>query len=472
MNRLYEFGPFFLDSRNGLLRRGAEEIQLTAKAFMTLLLLVENAGVLVTKQELLERVWPESFVEPANVTQTVYVLRKLLGGSATHGSYISTVPGRGYRFVAPVRVIDAAMTSPPTPNRSTWDRISPRPAFATAAALLILLLAVVLNSSTPNSESKPSVSPAAQRYYVLGRHYWSQHTKAGLKAGLRYFEAALKLSPNYAQAYSGLSDSYVLLGFYSPSKAERERNYDLALAAARTGIAIDPSVAEPHGSLGRVLMERSDKKFDNEAESEYKTAIALDPNYASVRQWYSWFLLARGRKEQALEQISRAHNLDPLSPIINFALGSQLYWLHKYAASSTQWHQTIALDPNSVESYYGAGLADEQLGNKQTALKEFHKALALSPQDPDIIGAIAYVYAASRDAESATRLMNRIVRLRPVSAYNLALINIALGHRDKALRWLVVAKATHDSNIDWLYNDPRMASIQGDFKRKIAYKTS
>jgi tetratricopeptide (TPR) repeat protein len=408
----------------------------------------------VPKDELLDRVWPDGFIEPANLTQTIYVLRKTLDDA--DAQIIETVPGRGYRFAAPVQIsaepeqlIVSSQKSRPLLLRFLW------PTFAAVLALVMM----ALRSSAPSAGQSALVSLEAHRDYVLGRYYWSQRTLPGVVLGMRYFKAALQSSPAYAQAYSGIADSYAILGYYSAANsAARVRELTLARAAAMRAISLDPNLAEAHASLG--FTDSLIGENDRETAREFQRSIALDPAYATAREWYSWYLFNHRDLQGALTQMEQARNLDPLSPIINFALANQLFFSRRYEEASEQWHQAISIDPNTEIGFYGAGLADEELGDFQLATQEFRHALALSPKDPDTMGALAYVLARSQQPNRARRLLEKISRMKPLPAYDMALVSDALGQRAEALRWLAVAESQHDHNVANYSMDPRMDGLR------------
>ena len=456
MTQTYEFGPFRLDERAGNVTRDHHELHLTAKGYATLLFLVQRAGSLVLKDELLDHIWPEGFVEPANLTQTIYVLRKTLDDADAR--LIETVPGRGYRFAAPVKVMEHSdqLTQQPDP-RPLWVKLA-----SPVAAAILVAITLALHSSTSSAGQTAVISPEAHRDYVLGRYYWSQRTYPSVMLGLRYFRAATQTSPVFAQAYSGIADSYAILAYYEEGTPERAHNLKLARDAALHAISLDPNVAEAHASLAFAdnLTGSYQGEYEFEAAREFQRSIALDANYATAREWYSWFLFYHHDTQGALAQMEQARDLDPLSPIINFALANQLFFSRRYEEAAEQWHTAITIDPSTEIGYYGAGLADEQLGNFDLAVGEFRHALSLSPKDPDTIGALAHALARMQQPDSARRLLAQIAAMRPAPAYDLALVNEALGQRQVALRWLAVARSRHDRNFTSLLYDPRMDELR------------
>jgi DNA-binding winged helix-turn-helix (wHTH) protein/tetratricopeptide (TPR) repeat protein len=456
LSQVYEFGPFRLDSRRESLSCDGREVHLTAKGYATLLLLVERAGSLVSKDEVLASVWPNGFVEPANLTQTVYVLRKALGDA--DGQLIETVPSRGYRFTPPVRVSPSSngVAHAPAAVNKTRARVLGLALPLVAAALL---LAMFGNRLFPPTHAIAAPNPQALRDYILGRHYWSERTIPNIKLGLHYFDAALAIAPTYAAAESGVADSYSAMAYYGPYGAQHSQYLRLSRSAALRAIQFDPNSAEAHASLA-FADEFLGKTYRTDVAPEFQRSIDLDGRYATAREWYSWYLFNHDKMQDAIAQMVQARNLDPLSPVINEALGSQLYYSHRYAEAADQWHLSITIDPTSENVYYGAGLADDQLGQNQRAEREFEHALTIAPGDPDIMSALAHVYADARDPGSALRWLARFENMKPTPAYDIAVVKEALGQQEQALKWLTVATSLHDANLTVLDIDPRMDHVR------------
>jgi DNA-binding winged helix-turn-helix (wHTH) protein/tetratricopeptide (TPR) repeat protein len=461
VSHVYAFGPFRLDLQNESLSRGSKPIHLTAKAYSVLRLLVEHSERLVPKEEILKLIWPDGFVEPANLTQTVYVLRKALDDR--DAKLIETVPGRGYRLAARVErqsLISGAPRSRATPSTQTRAAVH----VAWLAGLFLAVGAVGGSDVVANHVPVVSMDPRVQRDYLLGRHYWNERSIPSIKLGLRYFKQALAIDPNNALVHSGLADSYSALAYYSGWDKSR---FEMSRAEALKAVALDPQAAEGHASLAFVDSFLG-PTYLPEVAREFQRSIALDGRYATAHEWYSWFLFNHGDAKGALVQMARARDLDPTSPIINFALANQLYYLRKYKEASEQWHLGISILPDSEEGYYGAGLSDEQAGDEPRAERELQRALTFAPNDPDVLGALAHVYVRAGQTKKGLALLSRISVMRPAPAYEIALVETALGQQDAAVQWLGVAEKQRDMNLVEFSLDPRMDKLRRNMTRYVA----
>ncbi|MBC5804602.1 MAG: hypothetical protein DLM53_06385 [Candidatus Eremiobacter antarcticus] len=380
------------------------------------------------------------------------MLRKVLGPPAGHRTFIETVPSRGYRFVVPVK--SSEQPSPPNLRSEVRPAIVRRAGWAGAALALVAML-MLLHSSSSRSFGT-SENGSAQKDYLLGRYYWNQRTPPALQTSLRYFQAAVRESPSSALAYSGLADSHTALGIYVETGKRKQREFWIAQTTARHAIELDTGSAEAHASLGYALW-LSGRGHAREAAAQFQESIRLNGEYAPARQWYSWMLYSQDKLNEAYRQMATAHDIDPVSPIINYALGYQLYYLRRYKEASAQWHQTMAMSPANVQSYLGAGLADAQLGDKRDALRELRSALRLNPADPDAMGSLAHLYASSKQPKDAQRLLERMGKMRPVPAMYMAVVRETMGQHEEAVKWLAVAKKQPD--FEDLAMDPQMDGL-------------
>jgi tetratricopeptide (TPR) repeat protein len=184
------------------------------------------------------------------------------------------------------------------------------------------------------TEARPVV-PEAYQAYLLGRYYWNKRTADGLAKSGQYFQDAIKKDPNYAVAYSGLSDYFAFLTLIGgPEILPPTQAMTQAKSAAVRALQLDNSLAEAHASMGHVL-HNYDWDFAG-AEREFKRAIELNPNYSTVHHWYAHLLMQTGRVNESLDEAKRALDLDPLSPFVNNGLVRQYYLARQYDKAVAQ----------------------------------------------------------------------------------------------------------------------------------------
>jgi TolB-like protein/tetratricopeptide (TPR) repeat protein len=230
---------------------------------------------------------------------------------------------------------------------------------------------LTLNSRTPLRIETP-IDVRAHEEYLRGRYQWNKRDKPGLTKAVGHFERAIQIDPLYARAYSGLADSYGLLSVYAP----REETLAKAEAAARKALEIDPLLAEAHASLGLSAMNY--RLSWQESEREYKRAIQIDPNYATAHHWYAESLSAQGRFDDALAEIERARELDPLSLIIATDTGKILCYARRYPEAIDWLRKVLAEDPTFSEAHLYLVQAYMNSGRLNEALAELDTF-----QDPD-----------------------------------------------------------------------------------------
>jgi DNA-binding winged helix-turn-helix (wHTH) protein/TolB-like protein/Tfp pilus assembly protein PilF len=620
----YEFGRFRLKSDERVLLREEELVPLTPKAFDILLTLLENDGRIVHKDDLMKKVWPNTFVEEGNLTQNVSLLRKALGESANGPQFIETVPRRGYRFVAPVSKINrtngehlseipnkhplpnalASLPAESSPAPGKWEpgtrnlkletifRRVPALALALAAVLAsvvgiaylsvrdkagastaaiqsIAVLPFVDDSpdadaeylddeiaeSLVNSLTKlpklrvvprsvmitykgrnvdprkvgeelnvravvtgrvhrhgdtisiqadlidlDSVSQIwgqhydrrladillvqeeisrdifenlrlklnveeqkqleAYRLYLKGRNAWNKRTPEGLQQGIDYFQQAINTDPNYAAAYAGLADCYnmqVIYGVHQPKDG-----FPKAKEAAVKALEIDETLAEAHSSLAFIKFRWDRDRV--EAEREFQLAIKHKPTYAPAHQWYSSYLAALERFDEAIAEAKRTQELEPLSFIASSHLGWILYLSGRNDEAIAQCTKILNLDPNSFPARRYIGLAYEQKGMYPQAIAEFQKGVKISGS-PLMLALLGHAYAASGKTAEARQVLTDLHELetrRYVSPYTVAAIYTGLGEKDQAFKWLEQAYEERDV---WLMNlkvDPVFAKLRSD----------
>jgi len=281
------------------------------------------------------------------------------------------------------------------------------------------------------------VNPEAYESYLKGRYFWNKRTADGLKVALAYFNQAIDEDAKYAQSYSGLADTYALLGDWQYAAMTPKEALPKAKAAAIKALELDSALGEAHNSLAFCL-DGFDWDFDS-AGKEFRRAIELNPGYATAHHWYAWHLSLLGRYDEAIVEMRKAENLDPLSLIINADLAELLVLAHSYDESIRQSRKTIEMDPNFALAHNQLGQAYLQKQMHDEAIAELQKAVQLSAGSPTCIANLARVYAASGKRSEAAKLLSDLKkRSNPgySHASEIAVIYAALGDKNQAMTWL------------------------------------
>ena len=285
------------------------------------------------------------------------------------------------------------------------------------------------------------VNPEAYESYLKGRYFWNKRTADSLRAALAYFKQAIEEDPNYAQAYSGLADTYALLGDWEYGVLAPNEAYPKAKAAAIKALELDNTLSEAHTSLAF-----SSDVFDwdwESAEREFRRAIELNPGYATAHHWYAWHLSETGRNSEAVAEMRKAENLDPLSLIISADIAEILLVAHLNDEAIEQGRKTVVMDPNFAIGHYELGQAFVQKHSYNEAIAEFHKAIELSGGSVPCRSNLAYAYAVSNKRNEAVRLLNDLKTRSTGNASEIALMYVGLGDKDQAMKWLEKAYEEH-----------------------------
>lgn len=602
-NRSFEFGRFRLNVAERVLLRDSEVVPLTPKVFDILLTLVENRGQVVSKEDLMKRVWPDTFVEEGNLTQNISLLRKALGESPGGVQFIETVPRRGYRFVAPINeklsektneltaFAPVAAAEIPVPAAVVSPARRRTPAFVLAAGLVIAgiigvmyftskagntsaiqsiaVLPFVDESADPDAEYindkiaeslinslsklpqlrvvprsvvasykgkamdprkvgeelnvravvtgrmrrhgdiisiqadlidlqnvaqlwgqhydhkvsdvllvqddiardifenlrlKLNVEEKKQldsyRMYLKGRNAWNKRTSDALQEAIQFFNQAIEIDANNSAAYAGLADCYNMLVVYG--RLQPKDGFPKAKEAAAKALEIDESSAEAHSSMAFIKFRWDWNRA--ETEREFQTAIKLKPAYASAHQWYSSYLVAVERFDEAIAEAKRTEELEPLSFVASSHLGWIYYLSGKNDEAIEQCRKILELDPSSFPARRYLGLAYEAKGMYPEAIAEFQKGVKLSGS-PLMLALLGHAYAVAGKKAEAQQVLNDLQQLqeqRYVSPYTVAAIYAGLDDREQAFAWLEKAVETRDI---WLMNlkvDPVFAKLRNE----------
>ena len=610
--RYLRFGAFQLDRRERLLLRTGQPVALPPKAVDLLIALAEEPGALRTKEELLARVWPDVIVDESNLSQTIFVLRKALGGDE---EWIGTVPRRGYRFSGDVRAEDSAIPAPlalpaplmplairasePTPRRR-FPRSRPLIAAAIAAIVIAVTAAAVINLRKqhdgdtihsiavlpfrPLNEqrgdrplelgiadtlvTKLSVLPdliiaptravagfvdhpvaslvagrtldvdavvegsiqrvgqrircnvrllrvsdgrailadeydedasdlfvledriaqrvadaldlqlsrrsrrdlarhstknaEAYRLYTQGRFQWNTFSGAGLIASLRYYEAALKLDPRYADAWAGLANSYSVIGIYGP--LPREESFMKAREAALRALALDPDHANAHAALAG-----SDIFYTHnwrEADEELHRALASDPNDVDAHSLRAYLLQAFARSEESIAEVRRAQEIDPTWLVPRNDRLKALFFARRFDEAIAEGRRIISLEPRNRFALSITAFALIARGQPGQAASLAQDELSIAANDARAISSLGVVAAHTGDRATAQKQIETLKQFQNSgdwrADYERATVYAALGDNTAAFAALDDALASHYPFIWEVHSDPRLDSLHND----------
>lgn len=615
--KVYEFEEFRLDAKSHRLfrRESGELVPLTPKAIDLLLFLVQNKMRILTKDELLEVVWDNSFVEESNLSQTIFVLRKTLGENKKEPRFILTAPNRGYQFIATVSeinpddkileegfLLDVNLskdanpkpkiqnptllwlaiplvllfglsiyffypTSKPATVRevksiailpfedlsaeqtekylgvsladaltnkfSSLNQLTVRPTrtvskyvdshedagkigrelqvdavldgriqrigdrirlsiqlirssdnttiwtenfddnftnfFAVQDSIsqkVVQSLALQLDDKEREKFNRQGTQNAqAYEEFLRGRFFWNKRTAADFERSIQHFQKALELDPNFAQAYSALAETYVLVNLFGTK--HNPNAFPMAKAAAERALQLDNQLAEAHAALAQVKMQY-DYNWAG-TETEYLKAIELNPNNATVRQWYGEFLALQGSTDESLVQMEKAIEFDPTSLSTNNALALTLLRSHKSDEGLAVIEKVLEMDANFPWALHYQCRAFFQKADFEKAIGACRKALAVSNQSIFMKSNLASILARAGRASEARQILAELQQTAQtgyVSPYNFAMIYNSLGEKTATFKYLNQAIDEHDFLIPSLKGDTLFLNLHDDSQFK------
>lgn len=320
----------------------------------------------------------------------------------------------------------------------------------------------------PRTLTTAPVEPEAYNLYLSGRYEWHKRSEAGLLKAVDLFRDATERAPGYARAHAGLGDAYAVLAFYDylpPAEA-----FPLAVASARRAIELDPTLAEPHATLGYAALYH---EWDGEqAEIAFLRAIDLDPSYSTGRQWYANLLLAAGRFDESAVEMRVAQELDPLSLIANAALGFVWYQAGESQRALDQLRHALQLNDDFDPAHLWYGMTLEDLGRFEEAVLEYEKAVAASGSAISRAALARGLARAGREREARALVaqLEQESETGYVPAFEIAKVYEGLGEPDAAMIWLRRAFADRSHSMAFLAVDRQLARLRArqDFQQLVA----
>lgn len=621
-NDIFEFEGFRLDAGKRLLiDSSGENVALMPKVFDTLVILVENAGKVVSKDELLSEIWADTVVEENNLTQNISSLRRILGEKPGQHRFISTIPGRGYKFVAKVTRIETDSPEPHGEDDAKWGSIDPAMSepnpvagqpdarergYRTAilvAAVAILGIGVIAaaylmwsrraasepirsvavlpftnSSHLPDTEylsdgiaenvinglsrltnlkvmsrnstfrfretqtdirgigtqldvdavvtgdvrqmgqdfvinvrlidarderqiwgnqyvrssadiiaaqneiaqavaqnlrlkltpsdtqllaKRDTQNPQAWQLYQRGRFHVFRLTPPEVQKGIGYFQEAIAIDPNYALAYSGISDAYRSLAL--STEMPPVEYLGRSKAAAIKAIELDESLSEGHSSLGMTIFW-GDWNWRS-AEEQYRRAVELNPNNTMAHLFHAHLLSNLGRRAESAAAMKIARELDPLFPFANALEGQFLIHAGRYDEGIAQLQKAAELAPNFWMPPLFAASGYIEKGMYADAIASARRATELSPAQTVSIAYEGFALARSGDRAGAQANLDKLLKLsteRFVPGTHIALIYVGLGEREKALEWLEKGFEQRDPKMTFLKVEPKWADLRSE----------
>lgn len=304
-------------------------------------------------------------------------------------------------------------------------------------------------------------SGPAYQEYLKGQFWLNKRNEEGFQKAIEFFNHAIEKDPGYGLAYAGLADSYALLGTYA-LLAPKE-GFPKAKAAAMKALALDGQLAEAHTSLGNLLTSY-DWDFAS-AEKEFKQAIALNPNYGTAHQWYAEYLQAMGRFDEAIAEIKRAQELDPLSLIIPTVAGRIYYCAQRYDEAIAQLEKIIQTEPRFGPAYAFITEAYLKKGRFDQAIQAAQEPVKFAPGTSVYLTILGSAYATAGKKVEAEKVLAELKELSArqyIQPSYIALLYAGLGDKDQTIVWLEKAFADRDDRLIFVMTDPLIDSLYSD----------
>ena len=319
----------------------------------------------------------------------------------------------------------------------------------------------VLAEAPPFRAATTTRSTKSYVNYLRGRQLWNKRTEPDLRQAIGFFQAAVKSDANYARAYTGLADAYAalaLLEFMPPNEA-----FPKARDAVTRALSLDADLADAHTSLGLINFQ-----YDWDwagAEQELTRAIELNPNYALAHHYFADYLKAMGRFDEAIEQIEKAQELDPLSLAINTGVGHVLYLSRQYDKAIEQYKRAVDLDPFFMATHLWFGRPYLEKGMFADAIEELETAVRLSGESTLALAMLGHGLASAGRRDEAMRILDKL-RARSTSqyvpSYWIAVVYNGLRDRDQVIAWMRRALEERSSWLVWSNVEPRFDWIRQD----------
>jgi len=474
---VFRFGAFELDVPSQQLRKNGVRVRLQTKPFQLLLMLVERAGQILTRDECHRVLWGgDTFGEfDHNLNNAINKLRRALNDDAASPRYIETVPRIGYRFVAPAVIGPVERPTPPieipsAPAPGTaWNfgaRFGAQVAMLAAVCLTIGAMAAIAYAYRwPKQQVLAIAGPGAQNRrsdleayedYLKGRYYWNKRNKQEVLLAIKYFQDAIKKDPNYALAYSGLADSYSVLGMTMASPRDF---YQKAREASIQSVTLDPKSAEARTSLAVVYL--NEWRFA-EATREFQKAISLNPGYPTAHHWYGLHLRIVGRAREGVQELELAHRLDPVSLPISFALANAYRKDGHYAEAERQFAEIVRFDSTFRRVKAGLALLYATQHRLPEVLPVENPWNMSREDDPEVSEYVAVGLYLGGSKKEAAALMTLVTQQTNSSESCFPFLLAAMGQKEQSIQCLEKGYEQGAGYMPQIKTEPVLQDLRSD----------
>jgi Tfp pilus assembly protein PilF/TolB-like protein len=305
------------------------------------------------------------------------------------------------------------------------------------------------------------ISPRAERSYLIGRYYWNKRDAESLRRSVGLFDDAIAADPTFAPAHAALADAYAVMAMND--QTDPLDGILKARQSAQQALSLDENLAEAHAVLAWIHFFY-DWKWEN-AESEFRRALELNPNYATAHQWYGLTLIARGRFDDAIRQFRTASELDPLSSIAQTDVGVAEYYARRYPFALRDAEAASAADPSFFWNHALIGAIETEQGKMTDAIAALERAHRLGGDDLDCRMRLAVAYFRAGQNLRARSLLKQLlpeVEHSHRGRYQLACVYAAFGDKRQAIDWLRRSMANHESGVAFFFVDPLMDDLRAD----------
>ena len=475
----YRFENGSVEPERNLVRIDGQTVTLEPRAMEVLAFLVARAGLVVSKEELLEGVWQGKWVHDDALSVYIYELRKALGDDARRPRFVETVRKRGYRWIPPVRIESRppevvadtpAALLPPAPPRNHSGRVG----IAGSLFLVVVLGAGALITRPPPRSGEATHAPGgtapgpessgigsdrsaslALEEVRRGDLHFRGRTPRDLNRAEACYLRATRLDPELAEAWGGLALTYAVMAEF-PLR-DRFELYHEARSAAEAGLALDPDTTTAH--VAKALVELVMDWDRAEAHRQIERALETDPYDARAWEIRGWIQSADGRYDAALESLDRAIELDPTAASLHSVASFVHALAGDLAATQAKLEHAAGLDPESYLIRWYGWYIFRMVGDEKRAVEWLLEAFQLAGR-AERVAELREVYETG--GMDALNLLYRDLLPKNANYIELARIALYFGERDQALDYLEQSAANRDSELTWLGSYPELSSLHGE----------